>query len=338
MAGQLALDRSFLLAAGFEALVYGKHFPTIIENKLKLKQDSSSVYLAQPCSFIFPLVTLPDMTDKAVMIIASSIMFIIATLHLVVNWYRVLIAYIGQDLNQGGAVAFLGRLTPWHRVLADTLYPTQENLGGAAAIYRTWILWDRDWKMIVLPSLLLIANIVAEIIILVLYITADPTTVIFDGRLNSWIRSFFSVVVALNIITTGLMGYRLWSTHQKSSRYNTEKSKIISVLRIFLESAALQLVTQIILLILYSMHNNAQNLLLQSSVPIVGITFNAIAIRIRLHLIGTQPGTNEQNLHTDTIGSMPMRRVQVHVSTTRSVDNDETEVDSTNRKSQYDVA
>jgi len=110
---------------------------------------------------------------------------------------------------------------------------------------------------------------VAEIIILVLYITADPNTVIFDGRLNSWIRSFFSVVVALNIITTGLMGYRLWSTHQKSSRYNTEKSKIISVLRIFLESAALQLVTQIILLILYSMHNNAQNLLLQSSVPIV---------------------------------------------------------------------
>ena len=61
-------------------------------------------------------------------------MFIIATLHLVVNWYRVLIAYIGQDLNQGDAVTFLGRLTPWHRVLVDTLYPTQENIGGVAAV------------------------------------------------------------------------------------------------------------------------------------------------------------------------------------------------------------
>ncbi|THV06491.1 hypothetical protein K435DRAFT_960469 [Dendrothele bispora CBS 962.96] len=320
MADKLSLDRSFLLAAGFEALVYGFFF---------------CIFGATMIIHFSSRYTSRFDRQSNVMIITSSIMFIIATIHLATNWYRVLIAYVGDDSNQGGAVTFLGRLTPWHRVLTDTLYPTQENLGGAAAIYRTWILWDRDWRLIILPSFMLIANVVAEVNILVLYVTADPTTVIFDGRLNSWIRSFFSIVVALNIITTGLMGYRLWSTHRKSSRYITERSKLIEVLRIFLESAALQLVTQIILLALYSVHNNAQNLLLESSVPIVGITFNAIAIRIRLHLIGSQAAAND---HVDTIGSMPMRRVQIQVTTQRSVDNDEVEVEVPSRKSGYSVA
>lgn len=68
------------------------------------------------------------------MIGISSLMFLIATLHLTINAYRMVAGYVNHALLQGGAVAYMGDLRSWHYILKDTLYATQENLGSAAAV------------------------------------------------------------------------------------------------------------------------------------------------------------------------------------------------------------
>ncbi|KAG6865532.1 hypothetical protein C0991_001725 [Blastosporella zonata] len=234
------------------------------------------------------------------------------------NCIRMLAGYIDHADTPGGPVAYIGNLRPWDHILKDTLYATQENLGSAAAIYRCWILWNKNWKVILLPITLLIANLVSGYTVCATYAVVLPTDTVFNSRLDRWIKTFYSVAVILNIMTTGLMGIRIWTTHRKSASYSVGQSKLLPVLQILVESAALQLVVEIVLLALYCSNINAQYIVLESVASIVGITFNAITLRIKFHAMSQSTSrvvsavTHPEAVQT--IGSIPMRRIHVNIT------------------------
>jgi hypothetical protein len=68
------------------------------------------------------------------MIGISSLMFFMATWHMVMNAWRLCLGYVDHSLTPGGPAAFIGNLRTWDHILKDTLYATQENLGSAAAV------------------------------------------------------------------------------------------------------------------------------------------------------------------------------------------------------------
>lgn len=87
-------------------------------------------------------------------------------------------AYVIHRNDVGGPVAWISKLAPWDHVFKDTLYATQEMLGDAAAvrhsfsifsrlpllmhlvqIYRTYVVWGRNWKAIALPCALLTVSL-----------------------------------------------------------------------------------------------------------------------------------------------------------------------------------
>ncbi|KAG6907865.1 hypothetical protein DXG01_007079 [Tephrocybe rancida] len=238
-------------------------------------------------------------------------MFVFATVHLVVNCIRLLQGFVDFRLTPGPA-AYLKSLRPWNAILKDTLFVTQEILGGAAATYRCWILWSKDWKIIVLPIALLLAN--CGYTVCVTSSMVDPTDSIFSERLDHWATTFYSVAAALNIITTGLMAYRIWSTLQRSADYIQGRSRLVPVFYMFIESAALQLLVEIVLLALYCSNVNVQYILGEAVVPIVGITFNLITIRLKLHVMAKTLNQSPSNHLAETIGSMPLRRIRVKLS------------------------
>ncbi len=64
------------------------------------------------------------------------------------------------------------------------------------------------------------------------------------------------------------MAFRIWRTSTKSAKYKTENA-LLPIVRILIESAALQLVVEILLLALYSRSVNAQYILLELVTPTV---------------------------------------------------------------------
>ncbi|KAF5361172.1 hypothetical protein D9758_009066 [Tetrapyrgos nigripes] len=262
--GQLSLDKTYLLAPWVEALVYGV-FLTIFCTTITLCLVDSHGLLD---------------THAKIMLSISCLMFFIATWHLAINLLRLFEGYVDHHMTPA---AFMGNLKVWDHVLKDTLYATQENLGAAAAIYRTWVLWGHNWKVILLPSLLLIINIVAGYMVCGLYTTVNPTQTVFDPTFTNWIRTFYSITVVTNIITTGLMGYRIWKTARILAQDSVDRRKFLTVIRILVESAALQLIVEIVLLALYCSDQNIQYILLESVPSVVGITLNAITLRLKLY-------------------------------------------------------
>lgn len=66
------------------------------------------------------------------------------------------------------------------------------------------------------------------------------------------------------------MAYRIWNADRRSARYyRTNQGNLFPVLRILVESAALQLFVEFILLVVYVLNLNAQTILLELVTPLI---------------------------------------------------------------------
>jgi len=320
MIKQYPLDKTFLVATWLESLVYGCFLVVFLLGV-----------------WVNINYTKGRNTHHRIMFLVSIVMFCIATMHVGMNCFRLIRGYVDFRLAPGGPVGYLGTLSTWDHIFKDTLYATQSILGDAVAVYRCWILWRGDYRLIIFPAMLLIASTVSGYMVCGLYTTVDPTATVFDPRLANWITTFYSVAVAQNIITTGLMSFRLWQVERTSSQYRLGSGNFLPVLLILVESAALYLFVEILLLSLYAVNYNAQYILLECVTPIVGITFNVITIRITLRSQrkalnqssngGTQDGRQ-------TVGSIPMR----HIVISRKVESDSDDVVGGYRKEDFSLA
>ena len=110
-----------------------------------------------------------------------------------------------------------------------------------------------------------------------LYPTEKTAASIFDPRLLRWITTFYAVSFAQSVLTTSLMAYRIWQTDRRGAKYRTNhQSHLLPVMRILIESAALQMVVEVVLLILYSANSNAQYILLELVTPLVVRAFPSV--------------------------------------------------------------
>lgn len=153
------------------------------------------------------------------------------------------------------------------------------------------------------------------------------------------------------------MAFRIWQTDRRSIKFRTnQEGNLMPILRILIESASIQFMAEVILLSLYSANYNAQYLLLELITPLVGITFNAISVRIALHQSevmqnasksfgGVETSIPQANNPTATIGSIPMRRMNPMQSINIQIKKDveafgdrgsETDYAESDRKAQHD--
>lgn len=211
--------------------------------------------------------------------------------------------YVIHGSDPGGPVAWLGALPPWHHVIKDTLYANQEIMGDAVAVrsrgYRlhadiqTFVsrcielgsfgiaIGKRshcpassslaEWVRLLLAHsrLYLTERTVTGYATVALYSSEKAGASIFDPRLLRWITSFYAVSFTQSFLTTSLMAYRIWQADRRSAKFRTSEGNLLPVLRILVESAALQLLVEFVLLVLYALNQNAQYILLELVTPLV---------------------------------------------------------------------
>ncbi|KAF7328514.1 hypothetical protein MVEN_02538700 [Mycena venus] len=296
---QYPLDKTFLVAAWLESLCYGAFFVVFF----------IGVYI----HFGFHK---GQNTHNKVMFWISVLMFLISTLHLALDVFRLIRGFVDFRLAPGGPVGYIGDISRWDHIFKDTLYITQSMVGDAAAIYRCWTLWNRDYRVIALPvSLLGITIGSGYYVVDGLFPRESPDATIFDPRLGTFITLSYAVAVIQNVITTSLMSWRLWQGERRIGAHRMGESTLIPILRILVESAALYLLVEILLLAAYARNYNVQYIILETVTPIAGLTFSMITIRINLRsqkkLANTTTDTGGGSHAIQTIGSIPMRPIVI---------------------------
>ncbi|KAI0336216.1 hypothetical protein GY45DRAFT_590373 [Cubamyces sp. BRFM 1775] len=241
----------------------------------------------------------------------SLVMFCMATLHIGVNYTRIIKAFITFRDAPGGPAAFFNQLSEFTQIFGSTIYIAQTLIGDGVILYRCYLVWN-DIRLVLVPLILLLGSTASGIGILYSFAKIVPEAEIFVTQLQRWIVSFFSFTLATNIICTGLIALRIW--WQNRAIMNIGRS-YHPILFLVLESGAVYSATLTTLLILYKTGSWFQYVLLDSISPIVGLVFSMIIIRIGLGITtvrgssvaiakrtggplgGTTAGTQRSSLH-----------------------------------------
>ncbi|KAF7288342.1 2-nitropropane dioxygenase [Mycena chlorophos] len=172
---QLPLDETLLIATWLEALIYGCLFVIFV----------ATVYIN--------LTVASNNPHNRVMFGVSVVLFVIATMHLAMNLYRLIRGFVVFRDAPGGPAAYLGVLEYWDHIFSGTHFMQPKAYSATL---------QRNWRIVVLPFLLLLGSTVSGYMVCGLYTTVDPSATVFSPRLAYWITTFYSIPVVQNIMTT----------------------------------------------------------------------------------------------------------------------------------------
>ncbi|KAF9465426.1 hypothetical protein BDZ94DRAFT_342384 [Collybia nuda] len=217
-----------------------------------------------------------------VFLMAILLMYIQATTHIGVCLYRLIQAYVWLR-DSVGPDSYFFDTRRWDHFAHNFLICSMTWSGDALVIYRCFIIWNQRYIIILFPSLLLVY--VMAVNCSVLYWFTHPHVIPFLN-LIVWMDAVYPVAFFQNILTTGLIVFKILHQHYISTaagvRSAGSRLKLIHIVRILVESAVIYTTQLFITIILYFQRHNALYIMQYAMVPTIGIVFNLIAVRIHI--------------------------------------------------------
>ncbi|KAG2347121.1 hypothetical protein BDR05DRAFT_1043978 [Suillus weaverae] len=229
--------------------------------------------------------------------VVAILLFVLSTAHIIVDIFRAeegLVKY--RDTFPGGPVGFFGDITQKSYATKHAIYLLQTLLADGVVIYRCFVVWQCVWVIIV-PSLLWCGSVVTGVAANYYIARASSSAVIFAKPLGQWITAFVVLTITTNLLSSGLLAYRIWAIDRDNSTIRATKSTMMPIIRVLMDAAILYSATLIVTLICFLCSNNGQMVLVDMAVPIMAIAFYMVLIRIaitretRSHLSTAPSGT-----------------------------------------------
>lgn len=214
---------------------------------------------------------------------ATILLLLLSTAHIVVNIIRVqdgLVTY--RDTFPGGPAAFFGDVTQRTYVIKHALYISQTLLADGVVIYRCYVVWQRVW-IIILPSMLWCSVAVTGVsaVYSLSQASRNPTD-IFATVVADWITSFIISTLATNLLSSGLLAYRIWMIERGVSTSRATKDSMMPIVRILVDATVLYSVALFIRLMCFVYNNNGEEVLVDMVVPIISIAFYMVLVRVAM--------------------------------------------------------
>ncbi|KAJ7176245.1 hypothetical protein C8R43DRAFT_1230408 [Mycena crocata] len=225
------------------------------------------------------------------MVGTTILMFILITMRCVIDTVRCIVAFKNDDLSFGPPNTTMGIVTNacWFFVTA---------VADAFIIFRTWIVWNKKWYIIVLPSLLFVANFGSSIWLIHAIMVFDPNTPIF-GDITKSVNAFIYLTLFTNVTCTCLISYRLFSVRRGVSGMVTKSigrtdvgSRITTII---VESAAVYTLLLIGQLITNRLGSFTNYIIVNCTPAAIGLVFSYIIIRVSR---GSSYGDSSGNVDT----------------------------------------
>ncbi|KAI0292629.1 hypothetical protein B0F90DRAFT_1645372 [Multifurca ochricompacta] len=209
--------------------------------------------------------------------IASVFLFLVCTAHFAIefNHYYTTLQVNGVDHFADETNPLLG---------ADLLISVADLIGDAILIYRCWLIWGKNYFVIIIPSLCAVAGFACLAETSHRLLGINPTAPIAPNSLVPLATAGYSLPLVTNVLVTLLIVSRIWYLSPMSNpnlRGIPPPSRTARhVIDIVVESGALYLVTQAIFVGLFAAKHPAQAIIAVIAVQIYGIVPTLIILRV----------------------------------------------------------
>ncbi|KIJ62366.1 hypothetical protein HYDPIDRAFT_176509 [Hydnomerulius pinastri MD-312] len=254
----------------------------------------------------------------------ATLLLILSTIHMVVDIIRIeegLVLY--RDTFPGGPPAFFADVAQETFVFKNAVYSLQTLLGDGVVIYRCYVVWQS--VLIIIVPMMLWCGVAASAVGSVYSVSQATTNSgdIFFKETGQWITAFYASTLATNLLSSGLLAYRIWMIDRRISGMRSSRSKTMPVLRVLMDAAILYSVALFTALMCFVSSNNGQYVVLDMITPIISIAFYMVLIRVAVAKTShSQPSGSAYSttLRSGTIPTpqssqqYPLQPVQVHIS------------------------
>ncbi|KAJ8502545.1 hypothetical protein ONZ45_g11651 [Pleurotus djamor] len=302
MAAKFPIDTAQIVALFLESVLYGVYLVTFIACiKVLLWYNGR-------------LKSWPALNKG--MFIAALAMFIFASMDVgfgLNNNIEAFVRFVGDPEDHFNDIG------EWTNVMKMANYVAQTFVGDAILLYRCFVVYDRNWWIIILPALLWVGTTVCGIMTSYIEVSIG-TGALSQSQLKPFITSMLVLTLACNVLTTGLIVFRIWRVDAQVSQFrssgSSSNSPLARVMRVLVESGLIYTTAILILFGTYLADSNAILAVSNAVVQIIGITFNLIIIstdRARKSSGTSQiPSQGNPGISISGGASLPLHMLNIH--------------------------
>jgi len=210
--------------------------------------------------------------------ITSILIFIFATVNVMGLWLN---AYRTFVVNGADPIAYLSLIRSPAKTIIQTGQVGAIILADALVVYRTFVLWNHNIYVIVIPCLTFVATFTSGVSFVRLQHHTNVETSIFAKAVTQWTVAFLLSSFATSVYSTGLIAYKLMSTQIQLRRLGISTSGSLSsrIMRIIAESAALYSLNHLLYAILYEVKTQVETTPSCLEASLASITCSLIIVR-----------------------------------------------------------
>ncbi|EED85568.1 predicted protein [Postia placenta Mad-698-R] len=149
-------------------------------------------------------------------------------------------------------------------------------------IYRLWIVWNHNLYVLILPIFTTIGYLVASVGDLRTLKHLQGDSIIRDPAMENWLTAQFAFTSTVNVYCSAGIAWKVWRATHSIAHATYKGSKLVRIVRIVIESAAVYTAYGLFYFGTYVARSNIQNFAIDMDSPVVGITFMMIIVRVGL--------------------------------------------------------
>lgn len=261
-----------LATVAVESLLYGIFLVLDLTSITLLftREASFSLGAARTSSFV---------VMRRPMFIGAVILLVSITGHWICTVVRLFDAFVNFEGGQQ-ALKYYADLSQVTEVVKTGFLTGSVVTGDAMIIYRLWVVWGFNYRVIMFPLGTLVGLTVCGVGITYQFAMYTPGQDVFATVAGRWITSDCVFTLLTNVYSSSMIAWYIYTTHKASSAIGG--SSMMSILAIFIESAAIYTTWTIFFMITYLTKTNIQFNTVDFWPEAAGIAFSLINVRIGL--------------------------------------------------------
>ncbi|KAG0702254.1 hypothetical protein DFH29DRAFT_851737 [Suillus ampliporus] len=253
-----------------------------------------------------------------VLLLASSFQFALATAHVILTFVQAMIAFTSPMIiaTTNGASSYYEDGGGNRVYIASmSVYVINAYAQELLLIWRLFIVWNRNWKICILPFMIWIAH--CTIASLAIVFVAPKNADVFSHNVQVFALAGWSLEMIINLTVTGGIAYHLWRSGRQTAvltRHFSYRNTILTIV----ESGVLITSCTCVMFGLFVSGNIAGTVAVNIATQIGTMTPLLIIVRVGLGLSRSKLGPSSSGGRSFTAYSRPTEVNVVRSQTTTS--------------------
>lgn len=206
----------------------------------------------------------------------TTVMIVLAIGHAALSLRGLLEAFVWRPGGPDGEAYYANfAATPYK--LKNVIYVINTFLADALLLWRVWVVWGYNWKIALVPAVLLLGSTVSEIFTTLALWELAPNESLFTTDVRRWFTAFWALSLATNVSCTTLIVLRILRSSADVRTYR-------AVLLVVIESGALYTLSIILCMTMYELNANAGQIAndVQTQLSVIGPTLIVVVVGRRM--------------------------------------------------------